>query len=79
MKDCSTTHRFCSAAIWVTRNSHDPRNLPIFLAGGGYQHGRYVSHDAAGDTPLCNLFVTMLGKLGLEVDAFGQSTGELTW
>ena len=37
-------------------NAHDPRNLPIFLAGGGFEHGRYVAHDKENNTPLCNLF-----------------------
>ena len=26
-------------------NAHDPSNLPIILAGGGYDHGRYVAYD----------------------------------
>ena len=58
-------------------NSHDPRNLPIFLAGGGFQHGHYVAHDEG--TPLCNLFVAMLNNMGLETESFGQSHGTLQW
>jgi hypothetical protein len=58
-------------------NAHNTRNLPIFLAGGGFEHGQYVAH--AEDTPLSNLFVTMLNKMGLETESFGQSTGELSW
>ena len=53
------------------------RNLPIFLAGGGFQHGRYVTNKEG--TPLCNLFVRMLNHAGLETETFGQSSGELTW
>ncbi|MCZ6617182.1 MAG: DUF1552 domain-containing protein, partial [Gammaproteobacteria bacterium] len=60
-------------------NSHDPRNLPILLAGGGYKHGRYVAHKMADETPLCNLFLTMLNRIGLETESFGQSTRELSW
>ena len=56
-------------------NSHDPRNLPIFLAGGGFEHGRYVACEEG--TPLCNLFVTMLNSMGLETESFGQSNGVL--
>ncbi len=59
-------------------NSHDTRNLPILLAGGGFKHGRHVAFDAGKNTRLCNLFVTMLQRLGLETDAFGTSTGTLT-
>ncbi len=59
-------------------NSHDTRNLPILLAGGGFKHGRYVAFDAGKNTRLCNLFVTMLERLGLETDSFGSSTGTLS-
>jgi hypothetical protein len=59
-------------------NSHDTRNLPILLAGGGFKHGRHVAFDANKNERLCNLFVTMLQRLGLETDAFGSSTGSLT-
>ena len=59
-------------------NSHDTRNLPILLAGGGFKHGRHVAFDANKNTRLCNLFVTMLQRLGVETDAFGSSTGTLT-
>lgn len=58
-------------------NSHDPRNLPIVVAGGGYKHGSYVTHDANNNTPLCNLFVNLLNKTGIESDWFGTSTGTL--
>lgn len=60
-------------------NAHDPRNLPILLAGGGYQHGRYIAHDAADNTPLCNLFVSLLNQMKLPTDSFATSTGELKW
>ncbi len=59
-------------------NSHDPRNLPIFLAGGGYQHGRYLAFGKEEDQPLSNLFVRMLNDMGMETESFGQSTGERT-
>ncbi|MBP85575.1 MAG: hypothetical protein CMJ64_02485 [Planctomycetaceae bacterium] len=58
-------------------NAHHARNLPIFLAGGGFKHGRYVAHEEGA--PLCNLFVTMLNNMGLETQSFGQSTDELGW
>ncbi len=55
-------------------NSHDTRNLPILLAGGGFRHGSHLAYDAKKNTPLCNLFVTMLRRMGTEIDAFGSST-----
>ncbi len=59
-------------------NSHDTRNLPILLAGGGFKHGRHVAFDANKNSRLCNLFVSMLQRLGVETDKFGSSTGTLT-
>ena len=58
-------------------NSHDTRNLPILLAGGGFKHGRHVAFDADKNAPLCNLFVTMLQRLGVETDTFGTGQGTL--
>ncbi|MFP6634036.1 MAG: DUF1552 domain-containing protein [Planctomycetota bacterium] len=60
-------------------NSHDPRNLPIFLAGGGFRHGSYVARKKGDTAPLCNLFVAMLNKMGLETESFAQSNGALRW
>jgi hypothetical protein len=60
-------------------NSHDPNNLPILLAGGGFDHGRFVAHDEDNNAPLCNLYVTMLNQLGVETESFAQSTGALSW
>ena len=59
-------------------NSHDTRNLPLLLAGGGFPHGRHVAFDAEKNARFCNLFVTILQRLGIETDTFGSSTGTLT-
>lgn len=58
-------------------NAHTARNLPIFLAGGDFQHGQYVAKDEG--TPLCNLFLKVLEQAGLATESFGQSTGTLAW
>lgn len=58
-------------------NAHDPSNLPVILAGGGYDHGRYVAFDEKNNTPLCNLFVNVLNNMGVETESFGSSTGAL--
>ena len=60
-------------------NAHSAVNLPIFLFGGGLNHGSYVAHDEHQNTPLSNLFLTMLNNVGLQTDTFGQSTGTLSW
>lgn len=56
-------------------SSHNWRNLPIILAGGGYRHGSYVAHDAEDNTPLANLFVELAQRMGVNAEAFGSSTG----
>lgn len=58
-------------------NIHDNTNLPIILAGGGFKHGRHIAFSRNHNTPLCNLFVTMLQRLGVEADSFGSSTGSI--
>lgn len=60
-------------------SAHDPRNLPVFLAGGGFKHGRYIAHDRQDNTPLSNLFVTLLQNMNIETDSFATSTGALNW
>ncbi len=58
-------------------NSHKNSDLPIILAGGGYKHGefRQVPREGAKKVPLCNLFVDIAQKMGVEIHAFGSSTG----
>lgn len=58
-------------------NIHDNTNLPILLAGGGFRHGQHLAFKPAHGTPLSNLFVTMLQRLGIETGTFGSSTGRL--
>lgn len=60
-------------------NAHEAKNLPVFLAGGGYNHGRYVDMSRDRDTPLSNLFVRLLQDAGVETESFGQSTSSLSW
>lgn len=59
-------------------NSHNNSNLPLILAGGGFKHGGHLRFDEQNNTPLANLFVTMLQQLGLEIDRFATSTGSLS-
>jgi hypothetical protein len=58
-------------------NSHSNRNLPLILAGGGYQHPGFLAFDQQNNTPMANLFVTMLHRLGVDVDKFASSKGTL--
>jgi hypothetical protein len=58
-------------------NIHDNTNLPIILAGGGFKHGQHIAFKRDNNTPLCNLFVSMLRRMGIEADAFGSSSGSI--
>jgi len=59
-------------------SNHSTKNLPIILAGGGFQHGQHLAFDSKNSPPLSNLFVSMLQRAGIESNKFGSSTGTLT-
>ncbi len=59
-------------------NRHDPKNLPIVLAGRGggtLKTGRHLVFEKR--TPLTNLYRSMLSCMGTPVSEFADSTGEL--
>ena len=58
-------------------NNHSNVNLPTILAGGGFKHGQHLNCDQKGETPLANLYLFMLQRLGLNPDRFATSTGPL--
>jgi hypothetical protein len=59
-------------------SSHSVKNLPVLLAGGGFRHGQHLHFDPQNPPPLCNLYVSMLQRLGIEAEKFSSSTGTLT-
>ena len=59
-------------------NTHNNTNYPLILAGGrnlGLKHGEFRRFSS---TPLSNLYLTLLHRMGIEQEKFGDSTGELT-
>lgn len=58
-------------------SSHDNRNLPVILAGGGFKHGQHLAFDSTNNYPLPNLYVSMLQRLGIQTDRFASSTGTM--
>jgi len=58
-------------------NSHDNKNMPMLLAGGGFKHGGHLAFDKKHNYPLANLFVSMLQRMGVETDQFASSTGTM--
>ena len=59
-------------------SSHDNRNMPMILAGGGFQHGQHIGFDAEDNYPASNLYVSMLQRLGIETDRFSSGTSTIT-
>lgn len=58
-------------------NTHVTTNLPVVVAGGGFGHGNHIVFDTKNNYPLPNLFVSMLQRMGIEVDRFATSTGTM--
>ena len=57
-------------------NRHDPDNLPILVGGNGGGRLKTGQHIAVeGMVPLCNLYLTLLQKMGLPDATFGDSDG----
>ena len=58
-------------------SAHTNKNLPVLLAGGGYKHRTHlILPDAAEKrVPLCNLYLTIAQRFGVESGAFGRSKG----
>jgi hypothetical protein len=59
-------------------NEHYPHDLPLMVVGGGagqLKGGRLLRFK--NDPPLANLHLTLLDKMGMNVERFGDSTGKL--
>lgn len=59
-------------------NVHNHTNLPIIVAGGasaGMKGNRHIRYDKP--TPLANLHLTLLDKVGVQLDKFGDSNGHI--
>ena len=57
-------------------NAHASKNLPLLVAGGVTSRGgRHIRYQEG--TPLANLHLTLLDRMGVPVDKIGHSTGRL--
>ena len=60
-------------------NQHTHHDLPTLIAGHGGDNyiktGRRVVYRK--ETPMCNLFLTMMDRMGTKMDHFGDATGHL--
>ena len=55
---------------------HTHEDLPVLIAGGGLKTGRHVV--CPPETPMTNLYLTLLERLGVEESSLGDSTGRLS-
>ncbi|MBI1372596.1 MAG: DUF1552 domain-containing protein [Phycisphaera sp.] len=58
-------------------SSHSNKDMPMVLAGGGFNHGQHLAFDPKANPPLANMFVSMLQRMGLETDSFATGAGTL--
>ena len=59
-------------------NKHTHEALPVLLAGrggGGLKPGRHITYPAG--TPITNLYLSLLDRMGVHQDSVGDSTGRL--
>jgi hypothetical protein len=68
---------FCSSMM---TGSHDNSQLPVILLGGGggkIQGGRVLDYRNQPNRQMCRLYLSMLGKVGIKRDRFGDATEAL--
>ncbi|WP_145264300.1 DUF1552 domain-containing protein [Planctomycetes bacterium Pan216] len=58
-------------------SSHDNRNMPVLLAGGGFKHGQHLAFDKKKNYALPRMYISLLQRLGMEVDQFATTTGTM--
>ncbi len=58
-------------------NQHDPHNVPVVVVGGGTKQigGRHLRYPDG--SRLSNFYLTLLDRMNVDVDRFGDSTGAL--
>ncbi len=57
--------------------THNPTNLPTFIAGGSAMGLKQGVHWQTEKTPLCNLYLSILHAMNIPAESFGDSTGNL--
>ena len=60
-------------------SAHTNKSLPVIVAGGGYKHRTHLKmpEEQGKRVPLCNLYLSIAQRFGIEADAFGKSKGTL--
>ena len=55
-------------------SAHSWMNLPLVVAGGGFNHGSHIAYDQKKNEVFANLFVQIANKMGIGIEKFGSST-----
>jgi hypothetical protein len=60
-------------------SAHITTNQPTIFAGGGFRHGQHLVFDTrpTSNTPLANLFVSIMQRMGIEEEKFASSSGPM--
>ena len=58
--------------------THNPTNLPTLIAGGANMGLKHGTHWRKGDTPMSNLYLSILRSMNIEEVSFSDSTGTLS-
>jgi hypothetical protein len=67
----------CSSML---HGNHDATQLPVVMVGGGggtIQGGRVLDYRAESNRQMCRLYMSVMDKMGLHVDRFGDATEKL--
>jgi hypothetical protein len=58
-------------------NRHTHSDLPVLMVGrgAGFRTGTHVVYPK--DTPMTNLYLTLLDRMGVEQETLGDSTGQI--
>ena len=73
---CGSVWAQATAQISGTVQDQSGAVLPgAEITAAGIEGGRHIRYPQ--DTPIANLYITLLDKLGIRIDTFGDSTGKL--
>ncbi|HEX3316167.1 MAG TPA: hypothetical protein VHR72_14815, partial [Gemmataceae bacterium] len=64
----------------IRTGNHEADHLPLVMvgrAGGQLQSGRVLDYLARPERKMCNLYLSMMDKMGVRVDRFGDATQRL--
>ena len=75
---CSTGRWSSWAATWATAAATPSRTCRSSSPAAASGTGQHLHFDPQNPPPLCNLYVSMLQRLGIEADKFSTGTGTLT-